>query len=336
MDRVRELFEQCKIDDVQWVKSLLGTQEENETFEFKTLKNGGLPLNDDDKRNLSKSISGFANNAGGLLIWGISTHKQTDIADNICPIAKLKEFHTRLLTVAPQSTEGGRVDLEYQLIPMSRADSGVLVVLIPSTEGEPVRAKAAGLDRYYFRSGSQNLPMSHAQLSDMFGRRPSAKLELQWEARYDGVHEGCWQLRFFLRNSGRAVAKLPAVRLHASSTVALDNWRQVFDSGASFNAVIDAESITFRGNSEHYVHIGSRLNFTNLYIYRDPFDFQGISFDYELFCENAYAKNSMQITRQDFLQASGISKPRHARTEEEIEDDESSRPADLGRNRPRV
>src|SRR5712672_2771780 len=49
-------------------------------------------LEDDDKFNFSRALSGFANSDGGILIWGMETNRVDDSAKKLKPISDVDGF----------------------------------------------------------------------------------------------------------------------------------------------------------------------------------------------------------------------------------------------------
>jgi Schlafen, AlbA_2 len=70
------------------------SQEENLHLEFKTLANADMRAAD-DRRNLARALSGFANSSGGLIIWGVEARKNAQGIDcarasaEIAPVRQL-------------------------------------------------------------------------------------------------------------------------------------------------------------------------------------------------------------------------------------------------------
>src|ERR1041385_2091090 len=56
------------------------SQEENLSLEFKIVNRPDL-THADDKKNLAKVLSGFANSSGGIIIWGVEGRKNADGID---------------------------------------------------------------------------------------------------------------------------------------------------------------------------------------------------------------------------------------------------------------
>jgi predicted HTH transcriptional regulator len=53
----------------------------------------------DDKRNLAKCLSGFANSSGGIIVWGVDARKNAqgiDCASAASEIASIRQFLSRL------------------------------------------------------------------------------------------------------------------------------------------------------------------------------------------------------------------------------------------------
>src|ERR1039458_9049061 len=73
-------------------------KKENSHLDFKTVSNANLRGND-DKRNLAKSLSGFANSSGGIIVWGVDARKNAqgiDCASASAEIAPVRLFLSRL------------------------------------------------------------------------------------------------------------------------------------------------------------------------------------------------------------------------------------------------
>jgi predicted HTH transcriptional regulator len=81
-------------------------QEEHLHLDFKTLRNAEL-TSGDDRRNIARSISGFANSSGGIIIWGIDARKNSDGIDCATAIVELQKpavLVSRLNTLSGDAT----------------------------------------------------------------------------------------------------------------------------------------------------------------------------------------------------------------------------------------
>jgi predicted HTH transcriptional regulator len=61
--------------DLEAIRNFVAEQkEETLDLDFKAISNPELKSHD-DRRNLARAISGFANASGGLIVWGVDARK---------------------------------------------------------------------------------------------------------------------------------------------------------------------------------------------------------------------------------------------------------------------
>src|SRR3954447_4655579 len=116
-------------------------QEEHLHLDFKTVKNAEL-TSGDDRRNLARCISGFANSSGGIIIWGIDARKNNgiDCATAIVELRKPAVLVSRLNTLSGDATSPIIDGLRHKPIVNSRAGvAGVVATLVPETDGGPYK-----------------------------------------------------------------------------------------------------------------------------------------------------------------------------------------------------
>jgi len=191
-------------------------QEENLYLDFKTIVDASLNSSD-DKRNLARALSGFANSSGGLIVWGIEARKDTDGVDcatALKPIDRVGLFVSRL-----NALTGGAVDplvdgVRHRAVEAG-SGTGFAVSLIPESDTGPHMAKL-GEDRYYKRSGDSFYKMEHYDVADMFGRRRRPTLRVTYRIVGRGPHAA---VVLGLRNVGRATARAPFLALDCESTL---------------------------------------------------------------------------------------------------------------------
>lgn len=114
-------------------------------------------VNQDIQTHLAKAISGFSNTNGGIIIWGIQTTKRQgglDVLIQINPIANFSIFLKTIEKKIPALTVPPVFKYEIKSIKKKKTDiSGVVVMYIPPTSGDPVRSEKD--KHFYFRSGDQ-------------------------------------------------------------------------------------------------------------------------------------------------------------------------------------
>ena len=176
-------------------------------------------LEDADRKNLAKAISGFADSGGGVLVWGIQ-----DKTLSPKPITDIQLFVSSVLELAPQVTDPvvENIDGDWIQCDASAAKDGFGLVLVPESLLPPHRVLLSfqGIkNHYYIRTGGSFVEASHTQLEDMFGRRPQPKLGLhtkviQYGSRFGGMSNVYVVLG--IENKGRGTAKAPflSVKVH--------------------------------------------------------------------------------------------------------------------------
>jgi len=168
-------------------------------------------LDESDKKNLAKAVSGFANGAGGVLVWGVEDKSIAPI-----PIKDVSRFFDALLQVGHQVTSPAVPSIDGDFIPADGATgSGFGLIHVPESDLPPHRVvlKLGGIQNHYFvRSGSSFSVATHSQLEDMFGRRPRPKLTVEF--LYDGPRSDkeIW-ITVVLENKGRGIARYPFLSL---------------------------------------------------------------------------------------------------------------------------
>jgi hypothetical protein len=225
------------------VKLVSDAEEESLHLDFKEVT-VAPPANPADDpyilEKLARSLSGFANVGGGLLIYGIRTagggKGQPDRAQAITPIPSLRAFRASIekrasLVVDPVIAS---VDVREVEDP-SHPDHGVLAILVPESLGGPhraVRTRAETNERYFMRTTTEIQTMPHSLLADRFARvaRPVMRVVAMLTIGGGGVVGVGLNIK--LRNVGRGVASQPAIRFNRIDS-RLD-WRSITQLNAGW------------------------------------------------------------------------------------------------------
>lgn len=150
-------------------------------FECKSKSDPSTPkCNNDDKRNLGKALSGFANSMGGTIVFGIDA-RPIDGIDCIIgrkPISNVEAFAEELRSLAAQLVMPRLDGVEIQTFAIDDQRRGYVAVTIPRSERRPHRSEAAGDKTYYRRSGTNFHAMEHFEIEDAFKRTSTASLFL--------------------------------------------------------------------------------------------------------------------------------------------------------------
>lgn len=186
------------------------TSVEADHFDYKTKQDARTSeLEESDKRNLAKAISGFANSGGGVLLWGIKEGSSLQLK----PIAQIETFLKNLLELGGLATNPAVQGLDGYCLPSaSDSNAGFAAIFIPESPLPPHRVvlKIPTIqNHYYIRSGSSFVVAAHSQLEDMFGRRPRPKLTIKQKGDFLRTLPGQlrWRIVFDVVNEGRGIAK---------------------------------------------------------------------------------------------------------------------------------
>ena len=193
-------------------------------LEFKKGAWQGDDARADDRKNLARTMSGFGNTEGGVLIFGVSTTTgKPDRFEDIEPISRVHEY--------AESLRKFMRDLTTPTIPGADivaledpADKtrGVAVAYVPFNDAGPGPYRATGSiaaevkDRYYIRIANGTDVMSHQHLADRFGHTAPPQLELQVRVErinLDLTSRSPVRFEWRLFNRGRGAARRPAVLL---------------------------------------------------------------------------------------------------------------------------
>lgn len=211
MDRAIELFNRIKLEGPSGIQAFIADRQMEELFlDFKRSSNDGTAaqLSANDRKNLSKAISGFGNSEGGIIVWGVDCSPGADGADvahtpvmieNPVRFASLLQRATSGCTLPPHTT------VEHTPI-QADADRGFVVTLIPKSDSAPHRSVAT--QHYYIRAGSDFMPTPHDVLAGMFGRRPQAHVFPHFALAVPAAIQGGIKISFgfMVHNKGPGVA----------------------------------------------------------------------------------------------------------------------------------
>ena len=260
-------------------------------------------LSGDDKNNLAKALSGFANSAGGIILWGGGTkHADDGDLNAICdvhPIANQDQKIARLIELSGQLVNPAPEGVRHEAIPWE-GKGHLIKTLVPASDAGPHRA-AGGKGQYYRRAADSFRYMEHYEIADMFGRRARPKLELLVEDPFlspsDHPRDGwpSWQASsvLTLRNAGRGMARFPAISLdlmHDDSNLRLHK-DGLYGLPQRFKPehrhVRRPTPVILGGGADDVIHPGQEIDVVQLWIrgYRNHKRVDHIGCRYSLFAE---------------------------------------------------
>jgi len=261
----RELFEDLERRGWPVVEEwTAANQAESLHLEFKKKETPTTSkLEDPDKDYLAKTLSGFSNVEGGLLVVGMNTKSVNGGADKLdapIPIAGIDDFAGRVERNIATYTTPTIAGVMVRAIKEPGKHCGVLAIYVPASDGGPHRASNASAtinDRYFMRTAASTVNMPHALLEDRFGRRPPPRLRLG--ARLDGSVHLTLDLR--LHNHGRGTARQVALRLEGLDDAM--RWRDELSLAKGWSILWDSngaiDRVIYRAPSDWVLYPGMSL-----------------------------------------------------------------------------
>jgi hypothetical protein len=248
----------AKIDDF-----IANRQEENLHLDFKLANDPNMTR--DDRKNLAKALSGFANSDGGIVVWGVNARPnlngidcasgKQEIASVSLFLSKLNEFIGDLVNPTVDGVVHRKIVVTH--------DSGFAVTLVPPSDCGPHMAKG-GEDRYYKRSGDSFRRMEHFDIADMFGRRKRPILRLRPTTQPVSKTQDC-RVVLGLENEGRGSARAPFLSIEVAEPYHVSKYG--IDGNFHFGLPPLAQAMGSRrkqygGGSDITIHPGTRLDVT--------------------------------------------------------------------------
>ena len=111
-------------------------------------KRGSADISDKDiKKIWSKSLSGFSNSGGGVLVWGVDARKGddgVDCAQTIMPHSNAARLRSRLIELAHDATDPPIMGLDFKdILAPDESTAGFVVTYVPQGSDQPYRAELA-------------------------------------------------------------------------------------------------------------------------------------------------------------------------------------------------
>ena len=177
MGQAEILFHRFQSEGKNFLEELiLEGESEGLYLDFKQSSDQGVSknLHDNDKNNLAKAISGFANSEGGVIVWGIVCKPDSegnDVPSDYSLIKNPKKFSSNILKNIGRATLPVINIIENCVIlGFSEDDDGIVVTYVPRSNIAPVQSLRD--EKFYIRVGTEFKPAPYGVLSSLFGKRP--------------------------------------------------------------------------------------------------------------------------------------------------------------------
>jgi Putative DNA-binding domain len=221
MGRAEEIFARIVDRGEEAIDEFIDTRTSEELFlDFKRSRDygRGRVLHQNDRANFEKAVSGFGNSEGGVILWGVDCSRDPaigDVASAKVPIEEPARFKSWLENATSGVTVPAHIGVRHDTVKLVDG-TGFIVTLVPMSDHAP--HQTAKDKRYYMRAGSSFLPVPHAVLAGMFGRRPNPHIRPVWTlSTASGTTEICVGITINLYNDGPGIAENVFINVKAAS-----------------------------------------------------------------------------------------------------------------------
>ena len=175
MDAARDLFDQFVDQGLslleRWVRE--GTREDLHLDFKRKAHPREARLSDEDRKNYSKALSGFANSDSGIIVWGVGAPGSGTSDRSKHPISPVRGFAEYLDSFISRLVSPSVAGAENHVIfEDEESDIGYVISYVPKSSRAPHRAEAEGLKHYYMRYGESFKIAEH--FDEVVNNRPKS------------------------------------------------------------------------------------------------------------------------------------------------------------------
>jgi hypothetical protein len=250
---------------------------------------------------LAKSVAGFANAEGGLLILGVKEKAQKykgttvkvrpGLITPLPPTVTREMIEMQLATKIQFPIEGISI---FPIRTSVRSNHSVYLIDVPQSIRVPHRVNE---QYYYQRYNFDVLEMRHFQIVDMFGKRRRPRLELiprivggSTSSSGNTITSYHGKVILCIQNSGLGIAKFPYLSLRLPSSHRLAQYGIDGNGHEGLPRLAEAGTgmVRFGSGLELVIHPKTQLSVTAIDIeYHPGTDIQDFHLEYELTAEDA-------------------------------------------------
>lgn len=311
MSRARDLYEYLKEKGEHGIKEIIDPKDPWTEYLFVDYKRSKRqrevgPVNDDDRKNLAKAISGFGNSSGGLIVWGVKCKKGpdgVDIPTKATPLKEVVKFRSQLEGLISGFTIPAHNGVENETIRVNDDGAGYLLTFIPKSDYAPLRSLKH--DQYFLRSGSSFQPVPHDALAGMFGKRPEPRLKLlSHPGRFQFANQNTLRFErvYSLKNDGVAMVDDVFFTFELSKTVGPSTEVKILPYGDSvrIHPGTPSETISLVTNDDFRLAPGvARYIYTIHILLRYPIE-SCLEVTVHYGCEGSRIHTFKYVKEQDF------------------------------------
>lgn len=227
-------------------------------------------FNKTDKQILGRTLSAFANSAGGLLIFGAEARKNSDGIDclnALKPIPNIDRFASEAQTLTGQYLFPRHDGVRQATIYSERRDgSGYLALHVERSNRRPHQSKAPEDGRYYKRAGDSTFVMEHYDVEDAFRRVAAPEIELDLKvlpARYGSGQTWTIPISLGMTNVGASLVRYPYMSILTTNADVIEHHAHL---GPRWRLSRDPPGVQFTGGADDVIHVDTTQVGGHLYV----------------------------------------------------------------------
>ncbi len=184
-------------------------------------------INQNIQIHIAKALSGFANTAGGVVIYGMSTtkhpHSGLDILTQLVPLGNCAVFEKNLTNRIPTLGMPSIHSFKTKTIKEKKGDTkGIVVLYIPQSHGDPVQSTKDNL--FYFRTSDEFKPAPFELIKRLFAAVQSPNLFLRIAKDIVTTKkDGTWHIPLVIENASSVFAENVQMTVEISNPEACES-----------------------------------------------------------------------------------------------------------------
>jgi hypothetical protein len=223
MTRAGELLNRIRAEGAAEIRRMIDDSHSEDLFIDYKQSNTAFPsrsLDRFDRKNLAKSLSGFGNGDGGIVIWGVvcKSGENGDLPSEEKLLKDANAFKSLLDGEYSGLTSPPHNQAESVAILADGGPAGFVVTYVPPGFDVPFHSNHPEAQGYFMRAGSSFSKITPSILAGMFGRKPNAEISLSARPRYHflpGTEYTRISFGITARNVGRGIGRELYLRIDA-------------------------------------------------------------------------------------------------------------------------
>lgn len=210
------------INSIKDVRDMMANSASNDLY-LECAQVKSFNLTQELQAHLAAAISGFSNTSGGVILYGVETHRNAhsgaDLLSRIAPVDEVERLAETIKGCILRLTTPPASGVDVKAISLKPGDKrGIVAVGVPMSMSEPVQS--AKDEHFYYRSGGRFSLMPYQMIKKLFSSSGTETPDLVPKISGQKIKKGSdlsWTIPVEIRNKSNSAAR------HAVVAVAISN-----------------------------------------------------------------------------------------------------------------